>query len=98
MVLVNSDSEDDSKWILVMDTGHSMVSFPKNRGQPIEHFLRVNKPCCPCIQPFLAQHDTHWYENNDETVNEYFQDQPYPRSAIDELGFSETQGMFQHEF
>jgi hypothetical protein len=42
--------------------------------------------------------DTHWYENNIEIANDYFADQPYPRSAIDQLGFPETQGAFQRDF
>jgi hypothetical protein len=46
MVLSESDSEDNSKWILVMDTSNSLVLFPKN---PV-------------------QHDTHWYENNNEII------------------------------
>ena len=37
----------------------------------------------------------HWYRNNMEIPNDYFADQPYPCSAIDQLGFLETHSAFQ---
>lgn len=34
--------------------------------------------------------DETWFENNTEIANDYFADQPFPRYAIDQLGFPDS--------
>ena len=40
----------------------------------------------------------NWYIDNIEIANDYFADQPYPHSAIDQLGFPETGSAFHPGF
>ena len=42
--------------------------------------------------------DINWYIDNIEIANDYFADQLYPHSAIDQLGFPETGGAFHPGF
>ena len=42
------------------------------------------------IMAIFETANINWYINNIKIANDYFADQPYPRSAIDQLGFPET--------
>ena len=42
------------------------------------------------IMAIFETADGNWYIDNIEIANDYFADQPYPHSAIDQLGFPET--------
>ena len=50
------------------------------------------------IMAIFETADKNWYVNNIEIANDYFVDQPYPHSAIDQLGFLETSGAFHPGF
>ena len=50
------------------------------------------------IMAIFETADENWYINNIEITNDYFVDQPYPHSAIDQLGFLETSGAFHPGF
>ena len=42
--------------------------------------------------------DKNWYINNIKIANDYFADQPYPHSEIDQFGFPETSSAFHPAF
>ena len=50
------------------------------------------------IMAIFETADENWYIDNIEIANDYFADQPYPCSAIDQLGFLETGGAFHPGF
>ena len=50
------------------------------------------------IMAMFETADKNWYRNNVEIANDYFVDQLYPHSAVDQLGFLETHGTFQPGF
>ena len=50
------------------------------------------------IMAIFETADVNWYINNIEITSNYFADQPYLRSAIDQLGFPETGGEFHAGF
>ena len=59
----------------------------------IPNYLIIN-----IIMAMFETANEHWYQNNMEIMNDYFADQLYPHSAIDQLGFPETHGAFQPGF
>ena len=50
------------------------------------------------IMAIFETADENWYIDNIEITNDYFVDQPYPCSAIDQLGFPETGSAFHPGF
>ena len=50
------------------------------------------------IMAIFKTANENWYIDNIEIANDYFADQPYPCSAIDQLGFPETGGAFHPGF
>ena len=50
------------------------------------------------IMAIFETANVNWYVDNIEIANDYFADQPYPHSAIDQLGFPETSGAFHPGF
>ena len=66
--------------------------------KPINAYIPDYYSIVNIIMAVFETADEHWYQNNIEIVNDYFADQPYPCSAIDQLGFLETHGAFQPGF
>ena len=50
------------------------------------------------IMAIFETANKNWYTNNVKITNDYFADQPYPHSAVDQLGFPKTSGAFHPGF
>ena len=50
------------------------------------------------IMAIFETANVNWYINNIEITSDYFADQPYPHSAVDQLGFPETGSEFHAGF
>ena len=69
----------------------------KEQLKPINAYI-PNYSTMNIIMAIFETANENWYINNIEIMNDYFADQPYPCSAIDQLGFPETSGAFHPRF
>ena len=50
------------------------------------------------IMAIFETANKNWYTNNVKITNDYFAEEPYPHSAVDQLGFPKTSGAFHPGF
>ena len=75
----------------------NLTPADEERLEPINAYI----PNYLIINIIMAVFETakkYWYQNNIKIMNDYFADQPYPHSAIDQLGFPKTHSAFQPGF
>ena len=96
MILWEFMMKPENNWYLyeyIINKTSDLTPANKQQLEPANAYI-PDYSIINIIMAILETANENWYINNIEIANDYFADQPYPHSAIDQLGFPETGGAF----